>query len=64
MRFIKIDKVIEMTGKPRASIYRDIKAGKFVKQVPRGDRSVAWVEQEVLDWMADRVKERDAVNNV
>ena len=64
MRFINIDRVIEMTGKSRSAIYRDMNAGKFVKQVPRGVRSVAWVEQEVLVWMADRIKERDAVNNV
>jgi len=59
MRFIRLQDVIEKTGLPRASIYKRMKVGLFPKSVAVGGRAVAWIEQEILDWMADRVAERD-----
>jgi prophage regulatory protein len=34
-------------------------AGKFPKRVRLGQSRVGWVEQEVLDWLAQRIAERD-----
>jgi prophage regulatory protein len=59
MRFIKLDEVIEMTGLPRASIYKAMNAGTFPKTVPVGGRAVAWIDLEVLEWMARKIEERD-----
>jgi prophage regulatory protein len=35
------------------------KAGKFPKRVQLGPCRVGWSEQEVLDWLLERIKRRD-----
>ena len=34
------------------------KAGKFPKRVPLGPNRVGWVEEEVLDWLQQRLDSR------
>ena len=43
-----------------AHIDRLEKAGLFPKRVQLGPCRVGWVESEVLEWLADRIKQRDA----
>lgn len=59
MRLIKLKEVKEMTTLAKPTIYRLIAAGMFPKQVSTGDRSVAWVEKEVEDWIFKKMSERD-----
>jgi prophage regulatory protein len=35
------------------------KAGKFPRRVQLGQSRVGWVEQEVLDWLQERIRRRD-----
>ncbi|WP_346899019.1 AlpA family phage regulatory protein [uncultured Roseibium sp.] len=35
-------------------------AGQFPKRVKLGQCRVGWVEQEVLDWLQDRLDRRDS----
>jgi prophage regulatory protein len=35
-------------------------AGKFPKRVRLGANRVGWIEQEVLEWLSERIAERDA----
>ena len=35
------------------------KAGKFPKRVQLGPCRVGWVEEEVLDWLQERLTERE-----
>ena len=44
-----------------AHIDRLEKAGLFPKRVRLGPARVGWIEQEVLDWLARRIAERDVV---
>lgn len=48
---IRLKEVIKLTGKSRSSIYAD---KSFPQAIHIGARSVAWDEQEVLDWIAGR----------
>jgi prophage regulatory protein len=50
-RFIRIDGVVEKTGRSRAAIYRMMAKGTFPRQVPIGDRAVGWRMSAVLKWM-------------
>lgn len=34
-------------------------AGKFPKRVKLGNNRVGWIEQEVLDWLQERIDARD-----
>ena len=44
------------TGLSRSTIYLYIKAGLFPKPVALGPWAVGWIESEVSDWIAERVK--------
>ena len=44
------------TGLARSTIYQHIKAGTFPKPVPLVGRAVGWIESEVSDWIAQRIK--------
>lgn len=59
MRFIKLKEVINITGLSRSTVYKFITDNKFPKSVSLGDRAVAWVEDEVTDWMEARLAERE-----
>ena len=52
--------VAELVGYHPVHIRRLVKAGKFPKPVPLGERAVGYVEDEVLAWQEERVAERDA----
>ena len=34
-------------------------AGAFPKRIQLGQCKVGWIEQEVLDWLQERIKRRD-----
>ena len=59
IRFIRLPEVLRRTGSCKASIYRHIKSDDFPKPVKIGPHSVAWVEQEVVTWAAERIRQRD-----
>jgi len=60
-KFIKLPTVMDLTGYRRTSIYQKIAEGTFPAPVKLGPRAVAWVSEEIKDWMDARVAERDAV---
>ena len=68
-RFIRLPEVLSRTGYGRTSIYRKMEDGSFPRCVKLGgpledsnafdSRAIAWIEDEVEQWMATRIKERD-----
>jgi len=44
------------TGLSRSTIYQYVKDGAFPKPVSRGPRAVGWLESEVSEWIAGRVR--------
>jgi prophage regulatory protein len=52
---LRLPKVIQKTGKCRASIYADIRKGLFPKPISLGERSVGWLESEVDEWIDTRI---------
>ena len=59
MRLLSKQAVRELVLYSPQHIYRLEKAGKFPKRVTLGPNRVEWVEQEVLDWLEERLKERE-----
>jgi len=51
---LRIDKVMEVTGLGRSTIYLFISQGKFPKQVRLGVRAVGWSAKAVFQWLAER----------
>ena len=51
------------TGLARSTIYLHIKAGTFPRPIPLGPRAVGWLESDVSNWIAERVRiARDSAN--
>ena len=69
-RFIRLPEVLSRTGYGRTSIYRKMEDGSFPNSVkldgPPIDpnvfdsRAVAWIEEEVDQWVEDRIEDRDS----
>ena len=60
---IKLKEVQKLTGLSRSSIYAYIDKGLFPAQVKLGERCVAWVDNEVEEWVLSKVLARDAANS-
>lgn len=60
VRLIRLIDVTQAIGLRRSTIYKYIAEGQFPKPVPLGGNRVAWVEQEVQDWIMERIEARDA----
>ena len=54
MRFLRIDEVIEKVGLSRPTIWRLEQTGEFPQRRQLGKNSVAWLEEEVEEWMRKR----------
>ena len=65
LKIIKLPKVMEMTTFCRTTIYRLIEKGKFPKQIKLAERSSGWLEDEVLNYLDDKINSRNskAVNH-
>ena len=68
-RFIRLPEVLSRTGYGRTSIYRKMEDGSFPKSLKLGgppkdpsvfdSRGVAWIEDEVEQWIESIIEERD-----
>jgi len=58
-RIIKLGEVIDATGLSRSSIYRKMNEKSFPPAVPLGGKAVGWLENEIQQWILDRVADRD-----
>ena len=64
MRFLKKRQVRELTTLSFTQIDRLEAAGKFPKRMRLGDypnSRVVWIEEEILEWMRQRIAEREPV---
>jgi prophage regulatory protein len=58
-RLIRLREVMAKTGLSRSYVYALAQKGQFPKPVKLSERSVAWIEAEVLAWIDERIKQRD-----
>lgn len=54
-RFIRLNEVLHTTGFSRSTLYRLMGQGTFPTAVPISANAVAWLESEVLEWIAGRI---------
>jgi prophage regulatory protein len=43
-------------------VLRKVADGSFPRPVRLGERRVAWVENEIIEWEQERIEERDTDN--
>ena len=56
-RCIRLPKVLDIVGGSRSWVYQQIGEGRFPKPILLGKRSVVWIEQEIFDYLDQRIKE-------
>ena len=71
LRLIRLPEVLSRTGYGRTSIYRKMEEGTFPKCLKLGGpikdhtqfdcRAIAWIEDEVDQWIESRIEEREYV---
>lgn len=54
-RMLRLPEVKALTGLSRTTIYELIARCQFPSPVKLGCRSVAWLEEEVLEWRRERI---------
>ena len=59
MRIIRRHELTAKVGYCLGHIYRLERAGEFPRRVQLGRRAVGWVEEEVENWLRERVDARD-----
>ena len=60
-RLMKRPEVEVLTGLSRSAIYDLMTRGVFPRAVKLGPKSVAWVEGEVRQWIAEKIAARDGM---
>lgn len=60
---VRIDEVTFITQMSRSMVYELIKKGLFPKPIKLGLRASGWILEEVEQWLANKVKERDIGNS-
>lgn len=56
-KVIKLPEVLLLTKVSKSKWYGEIKKGNAPKPIKLGDRAVAWVAQDVTDWIDNRIKQ-------
>lgn len=59
VKFIKLPEVMAQTSLSRSHTYALAQKGEFPQPVKLSERSSAWIESEVLDWVECRISQRN-----
>jgi len=62
-KLINLDQVMDLTGMTRSPIYSLMAAQKFPRPIKIGKHRVAWILQEVQQYLNERIAERNAKYN-
>lgn len=58
-RFISTNETLDRVGFSKTHLYRLINRGEFPKPIPLGSFKVAFLEEEVNQWMEKRIEARN-----
>ena len=54
-RILRLPEVKEVTGLSRSSIYLRMANHEFPESISLGGRAVGWLEQDVDEWIVERI---------
>ena len=61
MRILRAKDVKEKTGLPESTLYMMINRDQFPAPIRLGARTTGWIEEEIDDWLVEKINERDAL---
>ena len=53
LRLLEVKETVKLS---RSSIYLRISKGKFPASISLGGRAVGWLEQDIQDWLDERIE--------
>jgi prophage regulatory protein len=56
-KIIRLPEVKDQTGLSRSSIYLRMSKGKFPQSISLGDRAIGWLEEDINQWIEDKIIE-------
>lgn len=62
-RILRLPEVVRVTGISRSSVYLKIQQGAFPPPIKLGARSVGWIEEEIQDWIDERIHDSRVSNS-
>ena len=60
MNILRLKAVKDKTGLPTSTLYWKINKNTFPRPIKLGERSVGWIEEEINQWLIDRVALRES----
>ncbi len=54
---LRLPAVKERTGLSRSSIYLRMAKNEFPRPISLGDRAVGWIEQDIDEWINERIEQ-------
>jgi prophage regulatory protein len=58
-KLLRLEEVLARVPISKSSVLRQVSEGLFPRPVRVGERRVAWVEDEIIAWQAERIAARD-----
>lgn len=55
-RILRLPAVKALTGLSRSTIYLWVQGKKFPAPIALGERTVGWIESEIIDWIDQRIE--------
>jgi prophage regulatory protein len=59
---LRLPEVLSRVPLSKSTVLRKVADGSFPRPVRLGERRVAWVENEIIEWEQERIEERDTDN--
>ena len=56
IRILRLKEVMRRVGICRASIYQHMRTGHFPRNIILGPRAVGWLETDINEWLAERIR--------
>ena len=56
IKILRLPSIIELTGLSRSTIYLRISKDEFPAPISLGGRAVGWVEEDVLNWLQEKIE--------
>jgi prophage regulatory protein len=56
-KLARLPRVLEIVGGSRSWVYLEIANGRFPKPIKIGTRSSAWIEEEIFNWIEQKIKQ-------
>ena len=59
LHLLRLKQVMDITCLARSTVYKYCAENNFPKPIRLSERNVAWVEEEIQEWICQKIRRRD-----